>query len=85
MVANFPNGGTVTNGLVQCNRLIVEDCGLTNAYMKRVIRNRVANGQHIAEIWVSGQNATIYIKSEGVSKVPFWHTLIFHVTMCFDF
>ena len=22
---------------------------------------------------------------EGVSKVPFWHTLIFHVTMCFDF
>ena len=64
MVANFPNGGTVTNGLVQCNRLIVEDCGLTNAYMKRVIRNRVANGQHIAEIWVSGQNAPIYIKSE---------------------
>jgi len=64
LVANFPNGGTVTNGLVQCNRLIVEDCGLTNAYMKRVIRNRVANGQHIAEIWVSGQNAPIYIKSE---------------------
>lgn len=64
IVANFPNGGTVTNGLVQCNRLIVEDCGLTNAYMKRVIRNRVANGQHIAEIWVSGQNAPIYIKSE---------------------
>ena len=64
MVANFPNGGTVTNGLVQCNRLIVEDCGLTNAYMTRVIRNRVANGQHIAEIWVSGQNAPIYIKSE---------------------
>ena len=24
-------------------------------------------------------------ESEGVSKVPFWHTLIFHVTMCFDF
>ena len=31
--------------------------------MKRVIRNRVANGQHIAEIWVSGQNAPNSFKS----------------------
>ena len=53
-----------TNGLVQCDRLIIEDCGLTDAYMKRVIRNRVANGQPILEIWVSGKSTPLYKKLE---------------------
>ena len=54
----------MTNGLVQCDRLIIEDCGLTDAYMKRVIRNMIANGEQIFEVWVSGRNVPLYKKSE---------------------
>ena len=54
----------LTNGLHQSDRLIIEDCGLSVAYMKRIIQNRIASGQHITEIWINGQNMPLYKKLE---------------------
>ena len=43
----------LTHGLEQASRLIIEAPELTEAYMKRVIRQRIKEGQEITEIWIS--------------------------------
>ena len=42
-----------THGLKQASKLIIEAPELTEAYMKRVIRQRIKKGQEITEIWIS--------------------------------
>lgn len=46
---NFSN--MLSRGLQQSPRLIIEDCGLTDRYMKRIIFKRIQDGQVIKEIW----------------------------------
>lgn len=43
----------LTHGLKQASKLIIEAPELTEAYMKRVIRQRIKEGQEITEIWIS--------------------------------
>lgn len=57
----------LTDGLRQANRLILDEPDLTEAYMKRVIRNRIADGQDIQEVWLRKQDgglSLLYKKSE---------------------
>ena len=42
----------LNNGLEQSDRLIIDKPNLTDAYMKRVIRQRVKDSQTIEEIWI---------------------------------
>ena len=42
----------LNNGLEQSDKLIIDKPDLTDAYMKRVIRQRVKDGQTIEEIWI---------------------------------
>ena len=48
--SNFAN--MCKRGLRQSDRIIVEDCGLTDGYMKRNILVRIHEGQCIMELWV---------------------------------
>lgn len=48
--SNFAN--MCKRGLRQSDRIIVEDCGLTDGYMKRNILVRIHEGQCIMEFWV---------------------------------
>lgn len=43
-------------GLEQSDRLIIDECGLTDAFMKRSIFNRNANGADIKEVWIRSEN-----------------------------
>ncbi|MCH5235536.1 MAG: minor capsid protein [Muribaculaceae bacterium] len=56
----------LNDGLKQSDRLIIEKPDLTDAYMKRVIRQRVMDGQPIKEIWLleNGKPRLLYKKSE---------------------
>jgi len=42
----------MTNGLIQCDRLVIEDPGLTKRYMQRSIGERIKRGENIKEIWI---------------------------------
>ena len=42
----------MNDGLKQSDRLIIDKPNLTDAYMKRVIRQRIKDGQAIEEIWI---------------------------------
>lgn len=42
----------LNDGMKQSNRLVIDRPNLTDAYMKRVIRQRIKDGQDIEEIWV---------------------------------
>lgn len=56
----------LNDGLKQSNRLIISQPDLTDAYMKRVIVQRVKDGQNIKEIYVKNgkEFRLIYKKSE---------------------
>lgn len=56
----------LNDGLKQSDRLIIERPDLTEAYMKRVIHQRVKEGQAIAEIWIKDGRKLqlLYKKSE---------------------
>ena len=57
----------LTDGLRQSDRLIIDEPDLTEAYMKRVIRNRISDGQDIQEVWLRKQDgglSLLYKKSE---------------------
>lgn len=56
----------LTHGLKQSDRLIIDRLDLTEAYMKRIIYQRVKDGHGIAEIWIKdGQELRLlYKKSE---------------------
>ena len=56
----------LNDGLKQSNRLIIDKTNLTDAYMKRVIRQRIKDGQAIEEIWIKEDSEIriLYKKSE---------------------
>ena len=56
----------LNDGLKQSNRLIIDKPNLTDAYMKRVIRQRIKDGQAIEEIWIKDDSGIriLYKKSE---------------------
>ena len=56
----------LNDGLKQSNRLIIDKPNLTDAYMKRVIRQRIKDGQAIEEIWIKEDSEIriLYKKSE---------------------
>ena len=49
----------LNHGLKQAANLIIDRPDLTEAYMKRVIRQRIADGQAINEIWLKDDNGLI--------------------------
>lgn len=59
-------GNMLKHGLKQSNRLVVEDCGLTDGYMLRSIHGRIANGYAINEIWIkNGKDLRLLYKTNG--------------------
>ena len=56
----------LNDGLKQADRLIIDRPDLTEAYMKRVIHQRIKDGQHIKEVWLKEGDKLInlYKKSE---------------------
>lgn len=56
----------LTDGLRQCSRLIIDQPDLTDAYMKRIIRHRISQGQEIDEILILSESGlrTLYKKFE---------------------
>ena len=56
----------INDGLKQSGRLVIDKPDLTEAYMKRVIRQRIKDGQDIKEIWlkVGSEMQLLYKKSE---------------------
>ena len=46
----------LNHGLKQSSRIIINKPELTDAYMKRVIRQRIIDGQNIDEIWILEDN-----------------------------
>ena len=47
----------MNRGLEQSNRLVIEDCGVSDAWMKQRIKERVFfNKQDIKEVWVRGDD-----------------------------
>lgn len=56
----------LNHGLKQSDRIIIDKPDLTDAYMKRIIQQRVKDGQFICEVWVNenGKLRLLYKKSE---------------------
>lgn len=56
----------LNHGLKQSDRLIIDKPDLTDAYMKRVIEQRVKDGQTITEVWLKEDDGLrlLYKKSE---------------------
>jgi len=56
----------VNHGLKQSDRIIIDKPDLTDAYMKRVINQRLKDGHHISEVWLNenGHLRLLYKKSE---------------------
>ena len=56
----------LNDGLKQSDRLVIDKPHLTNAYMKRVIKQRIKDGQTIKEIWIidKAEISSLYKKSE---------------------
>ncbi len=56
----------LNDGLKQSDKLIVDKPNLTEAYMKRVVRQRIKDGQDIKEIWLKAgsEMQLLYKKSE---------------------
>jgi hypothetical protein len=67
----------LNDGLKQSDRLIIDKPKLEDAYMKRIIRQRVSDGQHIREVWLKDRReiTLLFKKSGAVSKVRFWPSL----------
>ncbi|MBR4438249.1 MAG: hypothetical protein IKS79_03985 [Bacteroidales bacterium] len=47
-------GNMMKRGLKQANRLILEECGLTDRWMKKSINKRIMDGREINEVWLWG-------------------------------
>lgn len=53
------------HGLKQCDRLILEDCGLTFGYMYRSLLGRLERKEKIKEVWIhSEQEMRLLYKAE---------------------
>ena len=60
---NFSN--MMKRGLRQSNRVIVEDCGLTDGYVKRNVLVRISENQRIREVLVrKGDEIRVIFKAE---------------------
>lgn len=57
----------INNGVKQAPRLVIDRPDLTEAYMKRVIRQRIKDGQQIEEVWIYDSDglSLLYKKSGG--------------------
>ncbi len=55
------------HGLKQSDRIIIEDCGLTDGYMLRSIAGQIKSGTDISEIIIYSKkgNSILYKKTEG--------------------
>lgn len=54
----------ITRGLKQSDRVILEDCGLTDRWMKHNVISRITKGQKIAEVWIKkGLNLRLLFKN----------------------
>lgn len=56
----------MNDGLKQSNRLIIDKPNLTEAFMKRLINQRIRAGQDIKEVWIrnNGNISLLYKKLE---------------------
>ena len=56
----------LNHGLKQTDRLIIDKPNLTDAYMKRVVKQRIKDDQNIEEIWIKDDSGIriLYKKSE---------------------
>ena len=56
----------MTHSLKQSSRIIINKPNLTDAYMKRIIRQRINDGQTIDEVWIMEDSYVrcLYKKSE---------------------
>ena len=56
----------LNHGLKQSDRIIVEDCGLTDRYMERVVFNRNNCSEKIEEVWIHKSGTIILLnKTKG--------------------
>lgn len=56
----------LNRGLKQSDRIIIDWPNMTDAYMKRVIHQRVFEGQQIEEVWIlEGYNLRLLYKKSG--------------------
>lgn len=56
----------INHGMKQSDRIIIDKPDLTDAYMKRIINQRILDGHYITEIWLNenGKLRLLYKKSE---------------------
>ena len=56
----------LNDGLKQSDRIIIDKPDLTEAYMKRILRQRIKEGQSITEVWLKEKESVtlLYKKSE---------------------
>lgn len=55
-----------SHGILQSDRIIVENCGLTEGYMYRSILGRVGRNEKITEVWISDkQKLMLLYKAES--------------------
>ena len=60
--SNFSN--MLRRGLAQSNRIIIEKCGLSERIMRKSIRDRLASGISIKEIWIhEGEQISLFFKN----------------------
>lgn len=50
----------LTRGLKQSSRVIIEDEGSANWYVKKIVKRRVATGQNIEEVWILKGNNQLH-------------------------
>lgn len=44
----------LNHGIKQSDRLVLEDCGLSDGYMLRAVNGRIKAGKKVSEIWIAG-------------------------------
>lgn len=70
------------HGLEQSSRIVIDAPNLTDAYMKRVIKNRMANGDAIDEVWLRNEDGSIkrLIKkfARRMKRLAFWQRIGSH-------
>lgn len=60
--SNFSN--MLRRGLSQSERIIIEKCSLSERIMRKSIRDRMASGVRIKEIWIhDGETVTLFFKN----------------------
>ena len=49
----------ISRGVKQCDRIIIDDCGITHRWAKRNIQVRINNGDTINEVWLLEKNGLL--------------------------